>query len=97
MNSKMRVEFEVETLRSGQPRAYADSEYEYLVKGRISDEANPHWTELQLYQVLAFCRSMLRQCEYESGTPGLTLDARYTLNQEPDGRWRYHVREPFCD
>ncbi len=38
----MKVNYEVTTLRAGQPRAYADSEYEYVIKITSEDQYGPN-------------------------------------------------------
>lgn len=48
--SKFKYEFDVEIIREGQPRRYADNEYEYIIK---SDKAS--------YIVEQFCKHILKQ------------------------------------
>lgn len=63
--NKSEYKFTVETIRKGQPKAYADSEYEYIITTSIT-RGNAEFATKQ------FCTSILQPCRqtYEEWVEG---------------------------
>lgn len=83
--------FEVTTIKFGQPRPYADSEYEYEIVSDCSEVT-----------VKAFCTSMLMQCRqtYEQWirhNADSYFAGYYRFSKIADNKYRYFVLRPFCD
>jgi hypothetical protein len=82
---------EVETTRSGQPRPYADSEYEYAIT-----------SDFPGFIVENFCTKVLQpktqaKQDWDKGGAGSYFAGYYTFKDLGDGKFRYYVFEPFCD
>ena len=78
--------FDVEVVRSGQPRPYADSVYEFIITDN-SEQPHPEQT------IRAFCESVLappRRC-------GAGLDSTENLTNLRENRWKYQQLMPFAD
>lgn len=86
--------FDVEVLRAGQPRPYADSEYEYIVR---TDEKS-EWT------IEKFCTCVLRPCSQKrsdwskrSGDADKYFLGYYIFEKVSENTYKYYVREPYDD
>lgn len=93
MSAKKDYTFSVETIRAGQPRPYADSVYEYIVK-----------SELREGIVRAFCTCVLhlqmqRKEDWKSlkEDPGSFFNGYYTFQKIDENTYKYYVFKPFCD
>lgn len=83
--------FQVEIIRAGQPRKYADSEYEYVV---TSDQPE--------FVVKQFCTGVLRPKkqtykDWDKNNASSYFSGYYTFGKIGDNAYRYYVKEPFCD
>lgn len=83
--------FKVKTIRSGQPRRYADSEFEYEIT-----------SDCGLFAVKQFCINILRpkRQEYKDwnkNDASSYFAGYYTFEKTGDNTYRYYVKEPFCD
>lgn len=85
--------FEVETIRCGQPKPYADSTYEYIIRSNKYE-----------HEVKRFCTSILCYCEQEkkdwkqySENPGSYFHGYYTFDKIDSNTYRYYVFQPYCD
>lgn len=93
MSTKRDYTFSVETIREGQPRPYADSTYEYIVKSEL-----PEGT------VRMFCTHLLRICtqtkeQWKSyrEDPSSYFYGYYTFQKIDENTYKYYVFKPFCD
>mgnify|MGYP006967465292 FL=1 len=93
MSTKKDYTFSVETIRAGQPRPYADSVYEYIVKSELHEGI-----------VRAFCTCVLRlqrqrKEDWKSFTedPSSFFNGYYTFQKIDENTYKYYVFEPFCD
>ena len=85
----------IKTRVAGQPKPYADSEYEWeLTTKEDIDEA----------ELLAFCQRLLRKNtqtyeEWRRGNVSASIYFRgyYTLVKRTSDTWIYRVVEPYCD
>lgn len=81
MDRKTTYCFEVETVRSGQPRPYADSIYEYIVTNKC--EINYSAAVIE-----NFCKGFLRPPVRFTDSP-CVFDSRETFEQIGDRKFRY--------
>lgn len=97
---KREYRFTVETIRAGQPRAYADSEYEYIVEVSLPcfTAREEEWTVKQ------FCTTILNPCfqtheEWYKNRrdAGKYFAGYHTLEKVGENTYRYYVCRPFCD
>jgi hypothetical protein len=80
----------VKVLREGQPRAYADSEYEYEIETENCGE----------YMVMGFCTKVLRPCnqtrsEWNTGDASSYFHGYYEFSKIGENRYRYYKKEPY--
>lgn len=92
--SNRKITIEIETIRSGQPRPYADSYYEYILTVEGMSE----------FDVKAYCTRILSPCGqthgewYEGKNNAATYFAGYyTFEKIGDNKYRYLRVSPFCD
>ena len=94
LNPCRKISMEIEILRSGQPRPYADSEYEYelTVDGMFAHE------------VKSYCMYVLCACnqDYETWLAGQSSAATYfagyyKFSKTGENKYHYYVLKPFCD
>ena len=83
--------FDVETVRCGQPRPYADSEYEYIVK-----------SELPANIVESFCRGVLcyafqTKSQWNHNNAASYFAGYYTFEEIGENTYKYYVLGRFCD
>jgi hypothetical protein len=83
------LSFDVCVIRSGQPRPYADSVYEYEI-------INKSETKFDKSFVLKLCVQFLRKTVPEKEKTGW-WEAHYTFEQIDDRTFRYVVVEPYTD
>lgn len=96
---KREYRFIVETIRAGQPRAYADSEYEYRVEISLPIFANIG----KEMMVRRFCTEILKPCHqtYKEWCESKRNEAAYfagyyTFEKLGENTYRYYVKNPFC-
>ena len=82
----------VKVIREGQPRPYADSEYEYIIEAEGCSE----------YYVKEFCTGFLRYCkqtraEWKRDDANSYFHGYYEFSKIGENKYRYYVKEPFCD
>ena len=86
--------FKVTTLRAGQPRPYADSEYEYEIESKCDE-----------FYVKKFCTEILCGAKYDysqwvkakDDSYDVYFSGYYTLEKTGENKWRYYVTWPFAD
>lgn len=83
--------FKVRTLQSGQPRKYADSEYDYEIE-----------TDRPEREVKDFCTKILHRHDqpyekWETGNPGSYFAGYHTFSKIAENKYRYKVVIPFAD
>jgi hypothetical protein len=83
--------FEVKTIRFGQPRPYADSEYEFEITSECGE-----WVVKQ------FCTNILKQCtqdyaHWNKNDANSYFGGYYTFSKTSDNTYKYYVKKPFCD
>ena len=82
----------VEVIREGQPRPYADSEYEYKIKVENYNE----------FMVKQFCTKVLKPCvqtreEWDVKDADSYFRGCYTFSKVGENEYKYYVNQPFCD
>ena len=82
----------VKVIREGQPRPYADSEYEYEIEAENYNE----------YAVKDFCTRYLRPCEqtrdkWDTKDANSYFHGYYELSKIGENKYRYYFKESFCD
>lgn len=89
-----KITIEIETVRSGQPRPCADSEYEYILTIEGMSE----------FEVERYCTTILRSCKntYQTWSenkndPSIHFGGYYRFEKLEDGKYRYYVLQPYCD
>lgn len=94
MSNIRKISIEIETLKSGQPRPYADSEYEYIltVEGMSEFEVERYCTTM-----LRHCRNTYQKWQENKGDPSVYFGGYYTFEKLGDGEYRYFKLEPYCD
>lgn len=80
----------VKVLREGQPRPYADSEYEYEIEAENYSE----------YAVKEFCTRFLRPCrqtraEWNTGDADSYFHGYYEFSKIGENNYRYYKKEPY--
>lgn len=93
MNNR-KISIEIETLRAGQPRRYADSEYEYIltVDGMSEFEAKKYCTE-----ILQPCKQTKQEWIEGKDSADVYFLGYYTFEKIGDNKYRYYMLRPFCD
>lgn len=89
-NVMREMKLSIKVLREGQPRPYADSEYEY----EIEVENCPEFTVKQ------FCTKILRPCtqtraEWKTDNAGSYFGGYYEFSAIGDNKYRYYVKSPY--
>ena len=84
-------EIKVKAIREGQPKSYADSEYEYEIEANCGE-----------YMVKAFCTKVLRPCnqtraEWDAHNADSYFHGYYEFLKIGENKYRYYKKEPFCD
>lgn len=87
-----KITIEIQTVRYGQPRAYADSEYEFIVK---VDGMNEYNVQTYCTQVLYPCSQTIMQWDKED--PGSYFSGYYSFEKVKDNVYKYYVFRPYCD
>ena len=89
-----KISIEIETVRSGQPRPYADSHYEYILTVEGMSE----------HEVKAYCTKILRphsqtRAEWVAGktNEACYFSGYYTFDKVAENKYKYYVMQPFCD
>lgn len=85
----------VKAIREGQPRSYADSEYEYEIEvencnGAITSE----------HMVKMFCTKVLRPCrqtyaEWDTNKADSYFHGYYEFSKFGENKYRYYKKEPY--
>lgn len=94
---KENLKIEIETIQSDQPRPYADSYYQFIIK-----------TNADKYQleniIIPFCTKVLEPCKQNktewksySEDPSSYFAGYYTFTKKDDGVYEYYVCLPFAD
>ena len=86
--------FKVTTLRAGQPRPYADSEYEYEIETNCGE-----------FAVKIFCTRIIHGAKYDYSEwekskekdYAVYFTGYYKLTKTGENTWKYYVFEPYCD
>jgi hypothetical protein len=83
--------FNVRQIKSGQPKPYADSEYEYEVESDCPE-----------FTVKQFCTKVLQPCnqtkaEWDVKNANSYFRGYYEFRQIDVNKYRYYVLQPFCD
>lgn len=83
--------FKVKTLKCGQPRPYADSEYEYEIVSELPER-----------YVKSFCINILRPCkqtydEWDKRNADSYFHGYYRFEKIAENTYKYFKLEPFCD
>lgn len=84
------MKISIKTIREGQPRAYADSEYEYEIEVENCSE----------FMVRQFCTKVLRPCsqtkvEWNVNDVDSYFRGYYELSKIGENKYRYYKREPY--
>jgi len=86
------LSIKVKTLKFGQPRAYADSEYEYEITVENCSE----------FLVKNFCTKVLRPCnqtiaQWDPKDANSYFHGYYEFSKIGENKYRYYKKEPFTD
>ena len=81
----------IKELKCGQPKPYADSEFEYIIT-----------TNYSKYEIQRFCQKYIRNCEQEkkdwkTGVPESYFKGYYTFEEISPNVYKYYVLEPYAD
>lgn len=90
-NKTKEYKYNVEIIKEGQPKPYADSEYVYIITSGCGE-----------YNVKAFCTKILKPknqeykdwCRYSADS---YFKGYYTFEKTSENTYKYRVVEPFCD
>lgn len=82
----------VNIIKSGQPRPYADSEYEYEITAENCSE----------YMIKDFCTRYLCPCnqtrkQWNTDDANSYFHGYYEFSKIADNKYRYYVMQPFAD
>lgn len=88
---EIRYLFDVKVIREGQPRPYADSEYEYEI---ISEQSE--------FMVKRFCTYCLKEChqaysQWDKSNADSYFRGYYVFDKTDENTYKYRVKQPFCD
>lgn len=110
MSRKTSYIYNVETIRSGQPRRYADSEYEFIVSGTeyvTNGDGTKSAFPISHNRLKNYCLNVLmpnRQTledwmKGKSDSAAIYFAGYHTFSevQGQNNAIRYYVRIPFCD
>jgi len=80
----------VKVIREGQPRPFADSEYEYEIEVENYSE----------YSVKEFCTRYLRPCKqtrdkWDTKDYGSYIHGYYEFSKLGENKYRYYKKEPY--
>lgn len=91
---KTKKVIEITTLKYGQPRPYADSEYLFELEVE----------EMSEFEVMLYCTKVLRRCsqtneEWQAGMQDANVyfNGYFTFNKVGENKYRYFVLEPYTD
>jgi len=84
----------VNQTKCGQAKPYADSEYEYEIE---VEEQSETWVKHFCTQFLRPKKLTYQEWAAEKGSAGTYFAGYYTLTKIGDNKYRYYVKEPFCD
>lgn len=81
----------ITVLREGQPRAYADSEYEYEIEADCGE-----------FMVKEFCTKILRPCsqtrdQWDTNNANSYFHGYYQFSKIGGNKYKYYKKEPFTD
>lgn len=93
--SNKKITIEIEVIRNGQPRPYADSYYEYILTVDGMSE----------FEVKAYCTKILRPCRQtfeewnkdKNNSASVYFGGYYRFEKIGDNKYKYFKLEPFCD
>ncbi|MBR6523483.1 MAG: hypothetical protein IKT39_02590 [Clostridia bacterium] len=94
MNKTRKITIEIETIRAGQPRPYADSEYEYILTVEGMNEGE---VEYYCKTILRSCRNTYQTWSENKNDASVYFGGYYKFDKLEDGKYRYFKLEPFCD
>lgn len=83
----------VEVVREGQPRKYADLEYEY----RIHTDCASEYCIKMICQAIRPCKHEFKEWLDKKEDVNVYFSGYYTLKKVGDNTYIYYVKEPFCD
>jgi len=80
----------IKVLKEGQPRPYADSEYEYEIESKGLGE----------YDIKSFCTKILKPChqtikEWDKDSAGSYFGGYYEFYNVGEYKYRYYVKKPY--
>lgn len=83
--------FTIKTIRKGQPRPYADSEYEYEITVENVSE----------FEILQYCTKVLKPCnqtkeQWDIHDVNGYFSGYYTFSKIGENKYRYYVLKPYC-
>lgn len=84
----------VNQTKCGQPRPYADSEYEYEIEVEGQSE---YWVKLFCTQFLRPKKLNYQEWAAEEGSAATYFAGYYTFTSIGENKYRYYVKEPFTD
>ena len=92
MQNERQFTLKIKTLRYGQPRAYADSDYEYEIEAEGINE----------FEVKQYCTKVLQQCsqtseQWDKHNADSYFRGYYVFSKISENNYKYHVHQPFCD
>ena len=90
-NHSLEYSFRVKVLHQGQHGPYTDSEYEYEIT-----------SERPLHEVKLFCTKILRPkgqeyTDWDRENADSFFKGYYTFEKLGNNKYRYYVKEPYCD
>lgn len=82
----------VKVIKEGQSKPYTDSEYEYEIEVENQSE----------HGIKEFCTRFLNPCtqtfeQWNKNDADSYFRGYYTFKKLADNKYRYYVKEPFCD
>jgi hypothetical protein len=83
----------IETVKSGQPRPYADSEYKYILTVEGMDD-----DEIKFYRqnCLKQCSQTFEQWNEGKASYDVYFRGYYRFSKTKPGKYEYFVLEPYC-
>lgn len=90
--SERTITLKIKKIKAGQPRAYADSEYEFEIEAE----------GMTGYEVKEYCTHVLEPCgqpreKWDTTNEDSYFAGYYTFEKTDTNRYRYYVRRPYCD
>lgn len=90
--NKRKITLEIETVKAGRPRPYADHEYEFIltVNG------------MNGFEVKQYCTRVLRPCkqthsEWDKNNIASYFAGYYRFEKIGENQYKYFVTIPYCD